>query len=161
MILATVVLIFQNMYAKFIGTALKFGAYVKYAILLIEYYLTIKSMKPLTPNEEKALDLLVEFYDKKTDTGAVDKIDHLVLKPVFKNLYKVMKAKSKNQVQVLMEDICNAIATQDSKKLEIQLATIANAKIDIPGIDEDQEQEIFLSQINVLALIGKSYLNKL
>lgn len=146
---------------NFIAALLKIKAYSKYAILLLEYYLTIKSIKPMTPNEEKFIEIVVEAYDDLTNTGMIDKVDHLILKPVLKNLYKVMKAKANSKIKKIMEAIADAVATKDTKQIETNLVFLANAKLDIPGMDEQQEQEIFASQINTLALIVKNYLSKL
>jgi hypothetical protein len=104
---------------------------------------------------------VVEAYDDLTNTGMIDKVDHLILKPVLKNLYKVMKAKANSKIKKIMEAIADAVATKDTKQIETNLVFLANAKLDIPGMDEQQEQEIFASQINTLALIVKNYLSKL
>jgi ferritin len=128
--------------------------------IVYQLYKHIKFKLLMDAHVKSLIGKLVEYIDKKTNTGIIDPIDQIVIKKLLEMLYHVIESEASPKIIEAIEKIAKVIDTGQDEEIIVYLTDLVNGKIDIPGIEEDQEAEIIKAMLQTIAYVIKTVLKK-
>jgi len=127
--------------------------YIHIFVTVLLKYIKMRRAKKPSKNIQKIIEIVVDYFDKKTNTGIIDPFDQAILRRLLESGWSLAEMKANPVVMKAIEQLADAIMTGDDANVIDTLTVWVNGEIDIPHLNEIEEAEVFKAVFITIAFI--------